>query len=437
MTRLAPMLDRLPPPLRADAAGLIGRLLAVVDAELSSLDEDMERVRRTRFVETALDLEDLAKLGALFGLGPEPWEPAEMFRARLRTTIAARLAGAVTRTPLDDVLAGLLDGAQTALGARYASLARGAGGRVFRDPAAVTRTGQPRFDEFPPRRARSPALAARGGRMRPLDRIVLENRGVHAAPLEGVVRGVIGRRAAVPLLANLTTGRVVAFRGVLSAGAELRLIARNGRLEARLDGREASARLITAEGFRLGAALPLPAEQTPRPIQLAPGANEIFFLPLAIYGERILDRGALAMPDERVRHGLFGDSATPGTAFDDSLFEQQPSAALDLFWTEAAPATFRFVVPAGVVRHEPSGADRLAERAALDALMDATVRLLRAAGVDGQVSFVPLRETQRQSDLGRAINPRLPPDTQLPAQVRLAGVTALFDETAREGGRLA
>lgn len=437
MTRLAPMLDRLPPPLRADAAGLIARLLAVVDAELSSFDEDMERVRRTHFVETALDLEDLAGLGALFGLAPEPWEPAEMFRARLRTTIAARLAGAVTRSPLDDVLAGLLDGAQTALGSRYAPLARGAGGRVFRDPAAVTRTGQPRFDEFPPRRARSPTLAAHGGRMRALDRIVLENRGVHAAPLEGVVRGVIGRRAAVPLLANLTTGRVVAFRGVLSAGAELRLVARDGRLEARLDGREASARLITAEGFRLGAALPLPAEQTPRPILLAPGSNEIFFLPLAIYGERILDRGALAMPDERVRHGVFGDSTTRGTSFDDSLFEQQPSAALDLFWTEAAPATFRFVVPAGVVRHEPSGADRLAERAALDALMDSTVRLLRAAGVDGQVTFAPLRETQRQSDLGRAINPRLPPDTQPPAQVRLAGVTALFDETAREGGRLA
>lgn len=437
MSRLAPMLERLPPPLRAEPAGLIGRLLAVVDAELACFDEEMERVRRTHFLATALDREDLAGLGALFDLAPEPWEPAEMFRARLRTTIAARLAGAVTRGPLDEVLAGLLDGAQTALGTRYTALAPGAGGHVFRDPAAVTRTGQPCFDEFPPRRARSPALAARGGRLRPLDRVVIENRGVHAAPLEGVVRGVIGRRTAVPLLANLTTGRVLAFRGVLSAGAELRLVARGDRLEARLDGRAATDRLITAEGFRLGAALPLPAEGVPRPIMLAPGRNEIFFLPLALYGERILDRGALAMPDERVRHGVFADRTTPGTSFDDSLFEQRPSAALDLFWTEAAPATFRFVVPAGVVRNEPSGTDRLAERAALDALMDGTVRLLRAGGVDGQVTFAPLRETQRQADLGRAINPRLPPDTQKPAQMRLAGVTALFDETAREGGRLA
>ena len=68
--------------------------------------------------------------------------------------------------------------------------------------------------------------------------------------------------------------------------------------------------------------------------------------------------------------------------------------------------------------------------------MQDTLRLLRAAGTDGQVRFAAIAETQLQRDRGRAINPFLPPDTQ-PSDTRLAGVTAIFDETAREGGRFA
>ena len=78
----------------------------------------------------------------------------------------------------------------------------------------------------------------------------------------------------------------------------------------------------------------------------------------------------------------------------------------------------------------------VAIRDALLAVLGETIALLRAAGVDGRVAFVPLQETQRQRDRGRAINPFLPPDSQ-PSEARLAGVTALFDETATEGARFA
>ena len=175
----------------------------------------------------------------------------------------------------------------------------------------------------------------------------------------------------------------------------------------------------------------------PRPILLEPGANEIFFLPLALYGERILDRAALAMPGLDVKLGVFGAPGEPGTEFDNSLFEEPASAAFDLFWQEAAPASFRFEVPAGAVRRDAAETgDLLAERAALLGTMQDTLRLLRAAGTDGQVRFTAIAETQRQRDRGRAINPFLPPDTQH-SETRLAGVTAIFDETAREGGRFA
>jgi hypothetical protein len=437
VTRLADMLDRLPPPLRAEEAGLIGCVLANAAAQLACADEDMERIRRSHGIETAFDLADVVKLAALFDLRPAPWEPADLFRIRLRATIAARLAGAVTRQAMEQVLARLLDGAQAALGTRYAGLAPGARGRVFRDPAAVSRPGAPIFREFPPQRRRDPALVAGGGRLRPLDRVQLTYRGIAPSPMQSVLRGRVGGRTAVPLLAHLGSGRVVVFRGVVPAGVELRLEATATSLTATLDGRPATDRLITAGGFSPGAALPLTPDAAPLPILLTPGANEIWYLPLAMYGERILDRGSLAMPGLEVKHGRFGAPGAPGTAFDDSLFEQPPSASADLFWDEAAPARFRFEIPAGVVRHDVGTAvDRHGQRANLHAVLRETVALLRAAGVDGQVAMAPLAETQRQRDRGRLVNPYLPPDDQ-PSSARLAAVTALFDETASEGARFA
>ena len=52
----------------------------------------MQRVQRAHWVETALDREDLDKLGALFDVPILPWEPAELYRARLKATIAAGCA---------------------------------------------------------------------------------------------------------------------------------------------------------------------------------------------------------------------------------------------------------------------------------------------------------------------------------------------------------
>lgn len=431
------MLDRLPPPLRADAAGLLGRVLANADAQLACIDQEMDRIQRSHALETAFDLIDLTRLGALFDLRPAPWEPAELFRVRLRATVGARLAGAVTRAAMEPVLVALLDGAQQALGIRHAALTPGARGRVFRDPAAAPRAGAPVFREFPARRRRDPALVARGGRLRPLDRVTLTHRGLNETPLQAVLRGRVGGRTAVPLLAHLGTGRVVVFRGVVPAGVELRLEATAERLRATLDGRDATARLITAGGFAPGARLPLPADAEPRPILLRPGANELWFLPLALFDERMLDRAALAMPGLELRHGVFGGPDVPGTNFDDSLFEQAPSVSLDLSWEEAMPAAFRFEIPAGAVRHAVAQpGDRSAQRDALLAILTETVALLRAAGVDGRVSYAALTETQRQRDRGRLVNPFLPPERQL-SESRLAGVTALFDETATEGARFA
>ena len=114
---------------------------------MARYDEDMDRVRRSHFVETAFDRVDVAKLGALFDMAPADWEPTALFRIRLLRTIGARLKGAVTRAPLDELMTALLDAAQQALGTRYGNLAPGAGGNgVSRSGggAASGRTDLPR-----------------------------------------------------------------------------------------------------------------------------------------------------------------------------------------------------------------------------------------------------------------------------------------------------
>ena len=241
----------------------------------------------------------------------------------------------------------------------------------------------------------------------------------------------------MPLLANLRTGRVVVYRGVVPCGSELRLGVAADALTATLDGDDVSDRLITAIGFAPGAPLPLPAEPVPRPLLLEPGSNEIWFLPLALYGERILDRAHSRCRPRGQARRLRRAGARPAPISTTRCSRSQPAPRSICSGRRPRRPSFRFEVPAGVVRRDASETgDRLAERASLLATMQDTLSLLRAAGTDGQVRFAAIAETQLQRDRGRAINPFLPPESQ-PSNTRLAGVTAIFDETAREEGRFA
>ena len=109
--------------------------------------------------------------------------------------------------------------------------------------------------------------------------------------------------------------------------------------------------------------------------------------------------------------------------------------SLDLYWDERTPATFQFLIPAGVVRREEGqDTDAQIERERLFTLMRETVAGLRAAGVDGRVIARPLRETQHQADRIRVLDPTRLTETQ-PTKTRLAGLSALFDLSASDGAR--
>lgn len=440
MMRQANMAARLPHLWGVEPGTVLHALLALVGNELTAFDEDLDRVKRSHWVDTAWSLLDLARIGSLFGIAPAPWEGIELFRARLKAMIAARLRGAVTADALEFAVLRILQGAQAELGDRYMTLDRpirfgeGLLGRTAESPPE-----RGRFVEFPVRRRRSPALAGPGALRRPLAKLQLDNKGLEPTPLLGAITGVAGRRTAVPVLVNLTTGQVMLWAGLLECGQRLEFSVEGGRLLTRLGDADVSDRLWTGEGFVPGQRFsPVIPDSEPRPLMLARGANTVWFWPLGLYDRPGLDSGVFATPEPDLEQGMWG--ATPegaGSRFGRALFEQPAAVSLDLWWEEQVPASFRIELPAGVVRRARAGAgrDTETERAQLFRLLDEAVGELRAAGVDGRVEAAPLRTVQRLASRGRPLPPIATWDVQ-PLESTLGGISALFDTTATDAGRM-
>jgi len=149
-----------------------------------------------------------------------------------------------------------------------------------------------------------------------------------------------------------------------------------------------------------------------------------------LYDRPSLGSAVLGMPKLEIEHGRFGAKAEPafgGTYFDSSLFEQKPAASLDVYWIEARPASFRFEIPAGIVTRDAAAPGNAHEdRVRLFALLQQTVDLMRAAGVEGRVEARPLREAQRSRDRLRVLPPVVGRD-EMRMEARLSALSALFD----------
>jgi hypothetical protein len=434
VNRLDAMLQRLPPPYAIEEGNLVRALLAVAELQLRVFDEDMDRVQRSHWVDTAFAREDLARLGALFDVPPAPWEPLRLYRARLIATVAAQLRGSVTPAQIDRVLAAILDGALDALGTRYL-------------PTGVAAPGRSRLPvtEFPPSTRRSQHLLGSGALVQPLTRFDAVNQGLGPVPAQLAIYGVPGGDTAMPVLVNRTTGHAIGWRGVVPAGRALAIRTTGGQVVATLDGEPVSELLWSTADFRAGPGRPpLPLDDPVAPLLLERGANALRLITLGRYGDPGLDAAAHAVASEALRQGRWasadgtgeaGPTATgDGTAFDDSVFQQGPAAVLDLWWVERRSASFRVDVPAGVVSR-PRGrrADPEADRDELFRLLQDTVDRLRAAAVVGVVAAVRLREEQRAADRLRVLAAQ---QERASAGVdRVAASSALFDITSREESR--
>jgi hypothetical protein len=227
----------------------------------------------------------------------------------------------------------------------------------------------------------------RPGTVEPLQRFVVTNRGLAPAPMAAVLTALAtaGPEYA-PTLANVTTGELIVYRGAIPPGQRLIVRSSVGGTIAELEGVDVSDRL-RVEGAR--------------PIMLVPGENVLRFLPLAHYDTPGLDRFLLAVAGDDLRQGRWSE-----TAFDRSLFYQDPAIVLSVAWVETTPAAFRVELAAETMTSPPGGLGAaLAARAELTAALDSALARLAAAGVRSAVVARAQHESQPATDRLRAVLP--------------------------------
>ncbi|HMW18428.1 MAG TPA: hypothetical protein PJ981_11460 [Accumulibacter sp.] len=413
------ILDTLPAPWAIAADSLTGQLIDGLALELDAAQEDIERLRRTHWVEHAYQLADLDGLAALVGVRRLPWEAQDLFRARLLPTVRARLAGALGPLDVQRFIADYLHRAEEALdrGERRALLVPGLRGRRDESAFAVDPRRPLRQPlvllENPPQNRVSRNLQARGGRIPYLFRWQENNGGLDPAWPRFTLDGFAERRTTVPMLVNLSAGAFIGYRGTVPLGRRLTIGAvpdsADGLAVADLDGQDVSDRLFSCRRFVAGR--PFDDGDLDRPARLPPlarGDNRWLYLSVGFYDLRGLDRFFFALTDEALREGAFDDST-----FDNALFPAGDVVRLAMSWIESEPASFEVRVPRGLVvepAEEVAASIDPPHRHVAQAA-ELAIDGLRAAGVRARLRFEPFRERQRQAVRARLPWQRLDPET--------------------------
>jgi hypothetical protein len=437
MAHAADIADRLP-PLYTDGGLLRDVLASGPGLALEIVDEDLVEIRRAHAFDTALELAEAAALGAVLDVAPEPWQDLGAYRAWVHALRDAMLLhGAVGRRALQVFVESYAARYVPSSGARALMLDTPAAEEDWR-PAdtEVARHSRAAFAENP--RALRAQRAPRAAGVEPLDRVTVVNGGLDPVSAGLLLVGVAGGPEHVPVVVNVTTGRAVAFLGSLAPGERLRVEA-GGRDEgagvtAEIEGRDVTHLLRTLHGVVPGVAWDATAiDETPTALSLDPGANVVWYLPVAHYGLPGLDRVLLALASLDMRQGRWDE-----TAFDRALFHQDAAAVLTVEWAERQPATVDVTLPGGALL-APRGAteEAVADREELERALDLGVDRLSAAGVRTTVRMAAFAETQGHDDrlagrLPRFVRERGPTGAdRMPDAGGLFEVTSYGDSTYR------
>lgn len=414
MKRALDMAARLPPLYRE--GGLVTGLLEQAAQQIEIAFDDALEVQRAHWFDAALELPEAAGLGALLDIAPEPWQDLALYRAWVHAQRDALLhGGGVTAGALLGFARSYSADWQQATGVRL-----GSGEPVLVDNPLAERIGRP-----PPGDDDTVPLTQFSVHMGGLDEV--------AASL--LLVGLAGGPEYSPLVANLSTGQALLYRGRVGVGERLWLrAADDGSVVARLEHRDVSDRLVSISGLEPGRPWDAAQVQVPaRSLRLQRGENRLWFLPVAHYDDGGLDRVLLALADLALAQGRW-DSAR----FDHALFHQGAAVQLKLRWLEAQPATFELRLPAGALRQRaPAAVNAEAARDQIGTALHTGITRLKAAGVRGAVRLQAFTEQQRSFDHLTQVQPLRLQDAgssgadRLPDRGGLFGVTEYGESTFR------
>lgn len=428
MGRTGAVIERLPALYRDGQ--LVAALAGVTGVQLEVAAERALEVQRAHWFDLAPDIDEVAALGALLDIEPEPWQQRlGEYRVWVHALRDARLRhGAVTPTALQAFVATYVRGFETA---NAVTLVRSVTGWTD-EPGPDA----PAFVEFPAehRAGRVPAAP-------PLQRFEIVNRGLDPAPLGFLLTGLASTAPEhVPVIVNLTTGRALVYRGVVPAGQRLWLAATAGGVSAHLEDADVSDRMYSVD-VTPGTAWEASTTETPaQPLIAERGTNQLWFLPVAHYDEKGLDRALLAFAtvtgdDQRSvpSQGQWDDAR-----LDRDIFASDPAVTLTAAWEETVPATVHVELPASEMSVREGGTDAgLDARERLATAIDEALRRLAGAGVRSSVRLRPHGEVQRSRDRLAAVFPvthRSVGPTgadRVPDSGGVFGVTRLDDSTFR------
>jgi len=366
---------------------------------LDGYDEATAIVQRAHWFDATPDLAEAAALAGLLDIAVEDFHAdLREYRAWVHALVDGAVAvGLVTREAIRVVVDRYGSGFQDAAGIdMFGAL------RAWPTPEEAGDGRLPELRENP-WETRFLRLPETGG-WEPLARLTVTNGGLDPAPSAVVLTGTEQGGEYAPLLANRTTGHTIVWRGAIRVGQRLVIAPAaedRTRLRATLEGVDVSDRLDVYPHLRAAApddayaADRLGAKDPALPAAfLAPGDNEMWFLPLAHFDTPGLSRFLLALADDALRTGRFDQ-----TLYDESLFAQPPRVAASVAWVEAVPASIELVLPGQALLTLPVDTEEgFAARERLAVGLGSALDRCAAAGVATAVVLARHHDAQPSAD---------------------------------------
>ena len=419
MSHLDQMTERLP-HLYKDGE-LLRMLLALPALNLEVFDEQALEIQRSHWFDTAFEFEDVAKIAALLDLQPETWQGLREFRAWVHSLRNAWLKnGTATRQPLQDFVDEYTRRYQAAVRINAVlSLSNWSDRPSQTRPALVENPLRRSFEQLPA-----------GAAIEPLHQQLVRNRGLDESVGDFFIMGLAGGKEYIPVIANITTGQALIYTGIIGAGDRLWLqTLEDNTVKAYTDKLDVSDRLYSIDNLQPGVSWE--GEDAHRPAQalnLRPGDNNLWFLPVAHYDKPGLDRALLGLADLTMEQGRWDE-----TRLDRSLFYQDPVMIMWASWKESQPASIEITVPGGILINSAGQTETALEnRDRLQFSLNLGIQKIKAAGISATTKVLAFSDVQPSRDALCDIYPKTFKDAGSTGIDSLPDSGGMFDVTEQD-----